>query len=234
MFFRFMRSLRALFFPRSVSCLICKELPEEGKELCASCYRKLARPQEPVCNHCGKSGDFLFEEDVCDRCLMSPPPYTKARAPFVYDEHLRVLVHELKYNNIRCVASELAADLAALPICQIGDVLVPVPLHPRRERMRGFNQARLLCDEIARHTGHSVCDALARKRYTKPQAKLSREKRLTNLQNAIVIQNADAIRGKRVLLVDDVMTTGSTVLACTNVLLAAGVKEVFVVTLATA
>jgi ComF family protein len=148
-----------------------------------------------------------------------------------------VAIHELKYRGRRRVAGQLVRALleneAARTLATTCDVLVPVPLHPRRRRQRGFNQAALVARELARRTGRPSCeDALVRHRDTASQAGLSAAERRRNVAEAFAVRRPALVAGRVVTLVDDVMTTGATAFACARALHAAGAAEVRMLSLA--
>jgi ComF family protein len=160
----------------------------------------------------------------CDGCLLNPPEIDGIRAPFLMQGALRELIHRFKYRNLRSAAPELgrllAEYLAGHPIP--GKVTVPVPLHPRRHRMRGYNQAALLARELSKRTGLAVAPGLlARRHDAPPQVQSdSRERRADNVRDSFeCIEDAG---GLEVLLIDDVSTTGSTLAECASVLKKAG------------
>jgi ComF family protein len=148
-----------------------------------------------------------------------------------YEGGLRTVIHELKYRGKRRVAVRLAEALLAAPGAQEllrgSDVLVPVPLHPRRRRERGFNQAEVLAQELARRVGRPCAPAaLVRRKDTASQAGLSAAARRRNVAGAFAVRRHTQVAGRVVTLVDDVLTTGATAHACARALLAAGVSEV--------
>ena len=155
-----------------------------------------------------------------------------------YEDVAREAVHAFKFRGRRALAAPLAAllaeiDATALP-AGVPEVLVPVPLHPRRERERGFNQARLLAHRLGRSWGVPCSDALARARATLPQAELSAEARRDNVRGAFALRRRSEVAGRHVALVDDVLTTGSTVLACARCLRDGGAATVGVLVVARA
>jgi ComF family protein len=148
-----------------------------------------------------------------------------------------LLVHELKFRGRRRVAERLAeallAEAAVRRTLHDAQVVVPVPLHPRRRRERGFNQSGLLAQALARPSGLRVVeDALARRQDTPPQTGLSAAGRRANVAHAFVVRRRPAVSGRIVVLVDDVLTTGATARACARALKAAGAAEVRLVTAA--
>lgn len=150
-----------------------------------------------------------------------------------YEGTLRELIHLFKYGKIATLASPLGSRLAlALPKEQRFDCIVPMPMHWLRRWQRGFNQADLLARELSRRSAVPVVQAVKRVKATPPQAGLSNAKRRTNLSGAFAVKRKELLQGRRVLLVDDVMTTGATAAACATVVKKAGASHVSVITLA--
>jgi len=217
---------------------------------CPACARFLARPgQGPLCEPCWAS--LPRHRAVTCRCGLPLPPGLSAcgrcrrrRQPFSsgaslgpYEGSLRLVVHALKYGGRRRAAGRIAEalleDAAVRALVGTSDVLVPVPLHPRRLRQRGFNQAALLAEAVARRTGRVVsADALVRRVDTLPQAGLSAGARRRNVRDAFAVRRRAAVAGRVVTLVDDVVTTGATAFACARHLEAAGAREVRLLTVA--
>lgn len=170
----------------------------------------------------------------CDQCDARWHAISHSIALGVHEGTLRDILHALKYERRTSISSRLAADLqlAAAPVLADADLVVPVPLHPWRAWWRGFNQARL----VASGLGLPIVDALARTRQTRRQASLARDDRWQNLAAVIVPRRrrSDRIRGKTVVIVDDIVTTGATVIACAKALKEAGATDVRVVTAARA
>jgi ComF family protein len=173
----------------------------------------------------------------CPRCRRGLNPIRQGASLGPYDGSLRLLVHELKFRGKRAVAARLAEEMLAAPIVRAvltpGCVVVPVPLHPRRLRARGFNQSELLARTLAQRTGCLlVPGALVRRTDTPPQTGLSAAQRRANLRDAFVVRRRAPLVGRTVVLVDDVLTTGSTARACARALRDAGVDEVRLLTAA--
>jgi ComF family protein len=148
-----------------------------------------------------------------------------------------VAVHELKYRSRRRVAGRLSEAMLAVPrVRQVlagATALVPVPLHPRRKRTRGFNQSELLAQELGGRTGiRTAALALVRRKDTPPQTGLTAAARRANVQGAFAVRHVSQVAGRTVVLVDDVLTTGATASACARALLAAGAREVRLLTVA--
>lgn len=224
-----------IFPPR---CAACGAGVEAAHALCVDCFARLQFIAAPLCHACGLPFAYeLGDEAVCAACLHEPPPYRAARAALHYDEHSKHLITRLKYGDHSELIPALSQQLyrAGARLAAQSDWLVPVPLHPRRLRARTFNQSALLAYGLSDRCGVSVMpDGLLRVLNTPPQAGLPRAQRLTNINGAFRVNHKRAalLRGASVTLIDDVMTTGATICACTRVLLGAGVKNVYVLTVA--
>ena len=220
--------LSLLFPPR---CEVCGLLQEPI--ICASCRGKFHAIGVPMCDRCGIPFDPLAQATaVCAACREHPPAFDAARSAGKYADELRRAIHLFKYDGVRALAAPLAAFIAetVTPPFAI-DCLCPVPLHPARERMRGYNQSGLLADELGLHWNLPVEPALlARILNTTPQMQLPAEERKRNMRGAFTA--TPATQGRDIGLVDDVYTTGSTLLECSRVLKRAGARQVLVITIA--
>ncbi|MBV9406843.1 MAG: ComF family protein [Acidobacteriaceae bacterium] len=175
----------------------------------------------------------LDEHDLCTVCRERQANFDAAYSFGSYEGPLRALIHLFKYSRIETLAQPLSRFLIrAVPHDQRFDVVMPVPLHWRKQWQRGFNQAVLLAKPVARRLSLPVATNLRRKRYTKSQAALTEAKRRQNLADSFHVRRAARISGKRVLLIDDVFTTGATLRAAAAVLKSAGVAHVSALTLA--
>ena len=175
----------------------------------------------------------LDEQGRCGLCRSGLNGFDEAYSFGAYEGTLRKLIHLLKYGGIRTLAKPLGGFLrATLPLDQQFDVVVPLPLHWRRAWNRGFNQSHLLAREVAPRCGALVVKAVRRIRATASQAGLTHAKRRANVAGAFEVRRPEAVRDRRVLLLDDVMTTGATASACAMVLRRAGARRVTVLTLA--
>jgi competence protein ComFC len=175
----------------------------------------------------------LDEQGLCALCRRGVSGFDAAYSYGFYEGDLRALLHLFKYGRVQTLAKPLGRLLAlALPREESFDAIVPMPLHWRKRWERGFNQANLLADEISRRTHTPVRHALRRIRFTATQAGLTNAKRRKNVSGAFRPKGADVLRGQRVLLVDDVMTTGSTAAACARALKMAGARKVVLLTVA--
>jgi ComF family protein len=211
------------FFPRY--CLGCGR---EGAYFCQRCREHLPFQEPPYCHACGKS---LDHHPDCDELA---PELLELRSVFRFEGVVKKAVHQLKYNNLRDIAEPLGGFMADFLKSNSlsGDALVPVPLHKSRLRERGYNQSELLALVLHRLTGLPVfLDALRKVKPTPPQAdSLSVEQRRLAVVDAFGCYNG--LKGRRVILVDDVATSGATLSACARVLTAAGASEVRALTLA--
>ena len=206
---------------------------------CRSCWATIRPLAGPACPHCG----LPFASDValtyspehrCLSCRQDPPAFTRAWACHTYEPPLRNAIHLFKYRGKIALAKPLGMLLRNAWHRQAdADILMPVPLHSSRLREREYNQSLLLADQLNRDLRMPlIYDNLVRLRATLPQTELSRSERLANLRRCFAVKRPTEIAGKRVLLIDDVMTTGTTVNECAKVLRKADAADVYVVTLA--
>jgi ComF family protein len=207
--------------------------------VCAAC---LASPEplsaEYFCVSCRTPYQNAFPLDSHGQCAFCAAGVRQFDAAYCFGAYagpLRQLIHLFKYQRMKPLAAPLSNLLAAaLPLDETFDAVVPVPLHWRRRWWRGFNQAELLARAVARRRGIPVCGALRRRVSTRSQAGLTHRGRRMNVASAFRVANREAVEGKRLLLVDDVMTTGSTATACARALKRAGARRVVVLTVARA
>ena len=205
--------------------------------MCRDC---LAEPRpldaEYFCSQCRtpfRNAAPLDEQGRCTLCRRGLRGFDAAYSFGAYEETLRELIHLFKYSRVRPLARPLGAMMAsAVPGDQSFDVVAPVPLHWRRRLERGFNQSELLARAVARRYGLKVTPAVRRRRSTSAQAGLSNARRRSNVTGAFRVARPEAVAGRRVLLVDDVLTTGATAAACATALKRAGARYVAVLTLA--
>jgi ComF family protein len=205
-------------------CLGCGR---EGSLICPSCCNSLSRVSPPLCPKCGQPQPSGI---LCPTCVSWPAKIDGIRSPFRFDGVMRQAIHQLKYRNLRALAvtlSQLLKDyLVANPIP--AEALVPVPLHPKRLRERGYNQSGLLARELGKLTGLAVVDdCLIRQRTAPPQARsASVEERRRNVSEAFICRDYQ-LRGRQVLLIDDVATSGATLDACAAAVKASGAASVW-------
>lgn len=220
-----------LFLPPS--CLLCDRAvpPGEGEVLvCALCRRRWPVIPHPVCPRCGAQAD---RDHACTFCTDWPDGLAMVRSAVWLDESARRTVHALKYQGWWRVAEVMAASMRGIAPFSAGDVLVPIPLGSRRRRRRGYNQSERLAAALAAVTGLVVHEELlVRSRETRSQTALTPEERLANIAGAF--RGLATARGRRIWLVDDVFTTGATLLDAGRALHAADAAWVGAVTFARA
>jgi ComF family protein len=213
-------------------CLSCQKRLGAHDSLCAACWRRVRFIRGPLCDRLGIPLPFdTGQLMVSGAALKDPPDWDRARAVAHFDQVVRDLIHRFKYGD-RHDARRLFGrwlTVAGRELLADADVLIPVPLHPQRLLGRRFNQAAILAQEVARLSGVEV-DALALRRVkpTPSQVELARAERRRNLAGAFQVSAGAAprVEGRRVLVIDDVLTTGSTLAACSRVLKRAGATRV--------
>lgn len=231
-------------------CVACNALASEPHGVCAACFPLLRFIPDTHCHTCGlpfegTDGENTVTDTVpeqalqltCAACIADPPSYVKAMAALVYNDTSRHLILRLKHGDDLTVVPALCRwmRLSSGDMLTKADVLIPVPLHWTRLWQRRFNQAAVLAAELAKNTGLPWYGrVLLRRRATASQGHLSRGQRQKNVGTAFVVppHKQHHIQDKTILLIDDVMTSGATVTACTNALLKAGAKDVLVLTAA--
>lgn len=228
-------------------CTLCgTPLPQiYSAPICDACWGEMPLVEESACRRCGDVLDT--ETDECRACLLTPPAFERAVSCFHYRGRMRDAIHALKYERVQPAAKMLGRMLAAA-IAQLHGaasaemLVVPVPLYWRRKSQRGFNQTRLLARYalVALRRSHPqwrlrlASGALLRTRNTMSQFELSSHQRRANMRGAFRVSSPVSVRGKHILLVDDILTTGATARACARALIEAGAESVWVATLARA
>lgn len=218
-------------------CLICgAETAADG--LCPDCWRGVRFIGPPLCERCGSPLEYdVGSGAVCGACLAQPPRWSRSRSVFVYDDAGRSMILSLKHADATHAAPVFARWMAragAEPL-RDADLLVPVPIHRRRLFARRYNQSALLAIELSRITGiRAAPAALVRRRPTPTQGGLSRSERLRNVAGAFGVREPEIVQGRRVVVIDDVLTTGATIGECAKALLEAGATRVDALTVARA
>jgi len=210
----------------------CVGCGKEGDFICSSCRRSLPRIMPPLCPRCGKP---QLSGILCPGCVSWRAEIDGIRSPFRFDGVMRQAIHQLKYKNLRALAVTLAGFLHDYLVTNPmpGEVLVPAPLHQKRLRERGYNQSRLLAQELGKLINLPVVDdCLVRQKHTPPQTRASTvDERRGNVADAFACRDR-RLQDKRVLLIDDVSTSGATLDACAAALKAAGASSVWGLVLA--
>ena len=233
---KFLNGILEVFFPSEITCFLCGGEVEESKFcLCNKC-RKTLPVVNKRCLRCGTP--IKSKAKYCLNCKQGERAFALARSPLIYKDEIRTAVRNLKYNNQKHLAKVFAKfmveefrkmEAEILPV----DVIVPVPMFLQKQKKRGYNQAELLAKEFSKIV--NICldaKSLVRIKDTPTQTALSSLERHKNLENAFKAEN-NSFKGKVVLLIDDVLTTGSTANSCCKEIKRCGAKEVYVLTFAT-
>jgi len=237
---RILTGLADLIFPPR--CITCDTILDhyENLPVCPACLSKIKFITSPLCSCCGIPFFGADESDhLCGDCIISKPAFTVARAVGHYESTLLEAIHNFKYRGkitFGKIMGRLMAEYKS-PNFNISDftLIIPVPLHSKRLRERGFNQSVILAREIVRILPIPM-DFLTLKRYTytEPQIHLGKKERESNVRGAFMVTDPDKIKDRKIILVDDVYTTGSTVKECARMLMKNGAQTVAVLTLARA
>src|SRR5213592_1360268 len=221
-------------------CTICGTSIRAGEYLCDQCEAKAVRISAPFCEKCSEPFEgSISSVFTCANCAHRTIYFEAAVAAYRGRGIVREIIHEFKYGrqiHLRHIVARwlrAALDDERLRDCHL-DIIVPVPLHPARQRERGFNQASLLAELLSAHTSIPSKPLLERIRYTTTQTALDRTERMENLHNAFRLRKNTNVRDLRVLLIDDVLTTGSTLNECARILKGAGAISVHAATAARA
>jgi len=228
-----------LLFPKNIHCLVCGRqiLPNETYSICSECRKNLKFLSEyDCCKRCGRPISNRVSDNWCSECAGQSLRFERAISCLFYDEFSRRLIFMLKYGKKLYVAFHMA-EMLRDRLDGLGlesfDLIVPVPLHKSRERERGFNQAFLLAEALGKMRGETVCrDAIEMVRPTLDQTSLGRQGRFKNLSKSFKAKQGIDLSGKRVLLIDDVLTTGATADDCGRALKEAGAKSVLAASIA--
>ena len=234
----FKKILKIIFPPK---CLICGKIIENDNSFCCECWKKIAPIEKPYCSKCSTPLDFkVSDSDLCGSCLKNNYSFIKSRSAFAYNNIISKVVFKYKFYDDISLAKFMSHKMvhASRDIIDNIDMLVVVPMHKKRLIFRKYNQALLLANEISKITLKPVInDFLIKTKHTTPQAKLKQKNRKTNVVNTFSINkkylnDIDSYINIRFAIVDDVMTTGSTLNECTKALNKVGINNVYVITFA--
>ncbi len=230
-FERIKNFFRRYFFNAKWRCNVCGREIFEGY-FCDRCKSELPRNDGAACAHCGRA--LKVASEYCTTCKNKITSVDKGRSVFVYSYPVDYLVRKFKYGNAAYLARLFADELVNVYYKAYfgADALCYVPMTARAEKARGYNQSRLLCEELSKRIDCRVIDALVKVKDTPKQTKLKRSDRLKNLSDAFKVKDKEQIKGKTLLLVDDVTTTGATAEAIANKLKKAGASAVYLITVA--
>lgn len=231
------RNILDLVYPRN--CAGCgRASVQEERYLCWDCQAQIPFITFPFCSHCGNPVEGAVDHEyLCIHCTRSRPHFDAARCAARFDGPLKEMIHQLKYGRALWLAQDLAALLEACVMTHYADVgfstVISVPLHPARKRDRGYNQADLLARALARRLDLPYDGGVLRRvKPTPTQTNLTARDRANNVAGAFETRRISGVAGCRLLLVDDVMTTGATLSECSKALKNAGAAGVHVVALA--
>ncbi len=223
-------------------CACCHERMPDGQRepVCRECWRRaITWDRGGACQRCGAGLPAGTVPRLCYSCRIEGWDCSDIRTPGPFAGTVAEAIHLLKYSERRSIARRLAALMRGClgtDDCYLkSDLIVAVPLHSARLRERGYNQAQLLADELSRMTGIPADPkAVRRVRHNPTQTRLNRKQRLENVRNIFQVKDPSRVRGRRVILVDDVLTTGATIGSCARALLEAGALEVLALAAAAA
>lgn len=229
-FINFRQNFLALFFPNQ--CLACQKHLHSADFICDDCRDQLEFFNQTICVVCQESP---APDGICSKCR-SALPFDGMVAAFKFNPTIQRLIHNFKYNEFKKIGGFLGGFLASMISKKLFlsdiDYIIPVPLHSVKRRERGFNQAEIIADEIARLLNIPVEEkAVVRRKYTKTQTELSREERSENVRNAFALKDKKILANKSVLLIDDVFTTGATLKSVADTLKANKVDKVYTATI---
>lgn len=223
------RTLRETIYPKL--CLLCRELKYEGDlGICDTCRDGLECLPNRCCSLCSRQYDGFLT--CCQRCVEDPPPWEKSRSFYRYAGRSRSLIHAFKYQGMTELIPFCAVVLSQAEFISQCDLICPVPMHFLKRFFRTYNQVELMAQELSLLSQLPVVDSLRRYKWRSAQVRLRRRERLRNIVGVFRAVTKEKIEGKTILLLDDVMTTGATLRACSQVLLDAGAAKIFVLTLA--
>lgn len=225
-----------LIFPSDIYCICCNApIDNQPYSICEACMTKIKWITQPTCLSCGKLLASHFMTHRCPDCMDTKHAFKQGFSCMVYDDSAKEMIYGLKYHGKSYYAEFFAQlifeKLKNEPI--IFDYVIPVPLHRKKEKERGYNQSNLIAKHLSKLLQvPTLSNVLIRTRYTLPQNQLSLYERKNNLKNAFHVTNPKVLLNKQILLIDDVYTSGSTVDACSKELLIYKTSEVYVATCA--
>lgn len=236
---KFLETIIKLIFPPK--CILCEKIVEQDNTLCEKCWEKIKFIKEPFCDKCSSPLEYKVSDKViCTNCIKNKPLYIKLRSAVVYNSFSSKIIFRFKFYDKIYLKKFMAKTMvqSASDIIDKIDVIISVPLHKKRLIFRKYNQSLLLANEIGKITNKKVIyNFLLKNKHTIPQAKLNQKDRIKNLKgkfliNPIYLQEIEKYKNLNFVLIDDVITTGSTITECIKTLNNAGIKNVYVITFA--
>lgn len=224
--------LKNIFLPRNLTCSCCGRESFTGGILCEDCLGNTERNDGYICEHCGVKTPLPAA--YCDRCKNRLTFFDKARSVYLYGEVTAILVQKLKYGGAKYLAEEFAKEIYKLFVSSVtyADGIVCVPMSEKREKARGYNQSKLIAEKVAELSGAPFLDVTVKRKETESQVGKTYGERRKNLDGSFGIKEKSLVRGKRIVIVDDVSTTGTTADMLAAALKNAGASEVFALTYA--
>jgi ComF family protein len=240
---QYMRKFLDIIFPRK--CILCENSHDGDREsICPNCMDKIPFINDPVCDRCGIPFEVTYsiEESLnylCGECRSSPPLFDRALSVCQYDETVRDIIAAYKYQNKPYIGKDLVSIINKFLGGRIAELfpelIIHVPLHVKRLKERGYDQAYILADGIGRELNIRVSyKNLVRTSYTTPQVDLNGMERMKNVKGAFFVTDPAELKDRSILLIDDVFTTGATIKECVKVIKKAGAGKVYVLTFAKA
>ena len=228
----FIKAIRKYIFNERWRCNACgKEIFDDGY-FCEDCKSKLPYILGNICNHCGRV--LINAQEYCSTCRETMTDVDKARSVFVYKDQVVGLIHKLKFGNGGYLSRVFASEMYGLYLKNRfdADILTFVPMTDEAVKRRGYNQSRLMAEELGKLINLPVKALAIKKEETKKQEGLSRKERLVNLENAFMVDQRKFIKDKKIMIIDDVSTTGATVQALAKRLKKAGASAVYLLSVA--
>lgn len=227
-----LREIKRAVFNRKLTCNLCGRENFNDKYFCDECLSKLTFNDGYICDHCGTP--LEYPAAYCNCCIDRNLSFSYSRSAFIYTGEVKRVIRDMKFSG-KAYLADVLAEYAYKKLVKCGysaDIVTYIPMTKRRERKRGYNQSKLLAEEIAFLSGIPLFCGVEKKRDDGNQVGLTREERRRNLSGSFSVTDKTAVKGKTVLVVDDVMTTGSTLETIAATLKKAGAKDVIGLTVA--
>lgn len=228
----FLEDLKKIFYSRRLTCSVCRRENFSDRTICDDCYESLPFNDKSFCGNCGRATPYPTE--YCDYCKNKESFISKARSVYEYETPIKGLIRRFKYDGEKYLGEEFALEMHKVFIRAIGDAdcIVFVPSTDKKLNERGYNQSLVLAEEFSKLTQIPVVFAVQKIKETDSQVGLTLKERSENLKGCFKVIESGEIKGKKVLIIDDVMTTGSTIQTLAEKLKKAGAKDVVALTVA--
>lgn len=228
----FLEDLKSIFYSRKLTCSVCRRENFSDRTVCDECFALLPFNDSSICGNCGRKTPYPTE--YCDYCKNKESFVDLARSVYDYEQPVKGLIRRFKYDGEKYLAEEFALEMHKIFIKSIGtaDCIVFVPSTDKKLKERGYNQSKVLAEEFSKLTEIPVVVAVQKVKETESQVGLSVKERKENLKGCFKVVDKAEVKGKTVIIVDDVMTTGSTVETLAEKLKKAGASKVVALTVA--